>query len=196
MALTNRSSSVDALQLRCWGDLSPLNTNVKLYINKGIQMRKIIVLLIIAGAVYSLLKPANTADILLASENIAKVTNQSGIKIVESYGGMAFDVNELAVPGQVTVVDFYVSWCRGCRKLSADYKTFINVRPDVAIRRVKMKDKWNTLWAKKQYGLDIATTPHVLIFDSEGKVLVQDLGNNKQGLKMLYEWMNKEVRKG
>jgi len=158
-------------------------------------MKNIFILIIIIGAVYSYYKTDVVAS-LLASADAAEVTNQSGIKTLNTKGGADFDVQDLAVYGQVTVVDFYVSWCSACKKLTADYKRFTKARPDVAIRHVKMKDKWNVRWAKEQYGLDIKTTPHVLIFDAESVLLTQDQGNDKQGLKLLYKWMDAEVRKG
>jgi len=158
-------------------------------------MKNILILLVIAGAAYSYLKIDALAS-LLESADVAQVSDQSGIKTLKTSGGSNFDVQDLAVYGQVTVVDFYVSWCSACKKLAADYKRFTKARPDVVIRHVKMKDKWNERWAKAQYGLDIKTTPHVLIFDAEGRLLTQDQGNDKQGLKLLYKWMDAEVRKG
>jgi len=80
-------------------------------------MKNIFILIIIIGAVYSYYKTDVLAS-LLESADAAEVTNQSGIKNLNTKGGMGFDVRDLAVYGQVTVVDFYVSWCSACKKLT------------------------------------------------------------------------------
>ena len=155
-------------------------------------MKAVFLILIIAGGLYYFLKPDLLPE-LLESGEYAQVNDQSGIQDRGTVGGAGFDINELSSYGQVTVVDFYVSWCSACKRLSSDYKKFLKARPDVAIRRVKMKDKWNEQWAMQKYGLDIKTTPHVLIFDAEGRLIVQDAGGDKSGLKLLYKWMSEEV---
>ena len=158
-------------------------------------MKKILLILFIAAAVYSYIN-AGVMDSLLASGDTAQVTADSGIKTLKSVGGFGFNVNELAVPGQVTVVAFTVSWCPACRTLSSNFKRFNKVRPDVVIREVMMKDKWNVAWAKKEFGLDIKSTPHVLVFGADGKMLAQDEGADRSGFKLLFKWMDTEVRKG
>lgn len=155
-------------------------------------MKIIFIILIIGGGLYYFLKPDLLPD-LLESADYAQVNSQSGIQDRSTVGGSGFNINELSSYGQITVVDFYVSWCSACKKLSADYTKFLKARPDVAIRRVKMKDKWDEAWAMQNYGLDIKTTPHILIFDSEGRLIVQDEGGDKRGLKLLYKWMSEEV---
>ncbi len=158
-------------------------------------MKNLIILLVVAGALFSFFKPADPKSVLQESSSL-QVTSASGIKIIKTNGGPNFDVNRLAEPGLITVVEFYTTWCPTCKKLNQAYQRFIKVRPDVAIRRVQMKDKWHTPWAKKQYGLDITGTPHVLVFDQQGSVLTQDDGGDKQAYHELWRWMQDELRKG
>ena len=158
-------------------------------------MKYVLILLIAAGGVYSYIKPTEPLDILLDSADAAQSTSQSGVKVLKSVGRRGFDVQTLAVPGKVTVVEFYVSWCSACKKLNQNYQRFVKARPDVAIRRVKMLDKWDPSWAKQKYGLDITGTPHVLIFDDKGSILSQDAGNQRTAYRLLYKWMNAELRK-
>ena len=157
-------------------------------------MKKILMILIAAGAAYYLLKP-DLLPALLESADSSQVDSQSGIKDRSTVGGAGFDVNELSAYGQVTVVDFNVSWCSACKRLAKDYQKFLKARPDVAIRSVKMKDKWNEKWALERYSLDIKTTPHILIFDAQGRLITQDIGSDKAGLKLLYKWMSEEVNR-
>ena len=37
--------------------------------------------------------------------------------------------------------------------------------------------------------------PHVLIFDADGDLLAADDGKDKAALKLLYEWMNAELKR-
>ncbi|MCW8966854.1 MAG: hypothetical protein OQK82_09255 [Candidatus Pacearchaeota archaeon] len=67
-------------------------------------MKKILLIVLIGAAVYSYLN-AGVMKSLLASADTAQVTSDSGIKTLRSVGGFGFDVNDLAVPGQVTVVE-------------------------------------------------------------------------------------------
>ncbi len=158
-------------------------------------MKYIFIIAIIAGGIYSFMKSPSLMDILQTSAETSVIDNNSGINVLNSVGGPGFDARSLSKTGKITIVEFYVSWCPACKKLERDYQRFLKARPDVAIRRVKMKDKWNIPWAKQQYGLDITGTPHVLIYDQQGELLIQDNDKDRSGYKLLYKWMDAEVRK-
>lgn len=158
-------------------------------------MKNLFILKMVVGGVYTYLKPLDTAGELMGSYGSLNVTQESGVKVLKSQGGPGFDVNEYAVPGQVTVVVFYVSWCSACKRLDGAFNRFLKVHPDVAVRKIEMKDKWNVPWAKKQFGLVITGTPHLVIFDADGSVLAQDDGRNKKALRYVYKWMDAELRK-
>lgn len=157
-------------------------------------MKYLLIGAVIAGAAWHFLKPESTIDILIQSAETSVVDSGSGIKKLSSVGGNGFSTASLAEPGKITIVEYYVSWCSPCKMLDANFRRFQKARPDVAIRQIKMKDKWNIPWAKQQYNLDIRGTPHILIYDQQGNLLVEDDGNSKAGLDMLYKWMNMEVR--
>ncbi|HUS47920.1 MAG TPA: hypothetical protein VM098_07365, partial [Phycisphaerae bacterium] len=42
---------------------------------------------------------------------------------------------------------------------------------------------------------DIEGVPHVLVYDSSGKLLAGDQGRQKAGQELLYKWMNLELKK-
>ena len=156
---------------------------------------KILFILCLAIGVYSFIKPVEPIDVLLDSANIVQADYQAGRQVVRSAGGADFDISRLAVPGKITVVDFYVDWCPTCKKLKNHYQQLIEVRPDVAIRRIKMKENWDQEWAKQQYGLDIRGTPHVVIFVQDGSILAADNDLQRQGYELLYQWMRSEIIK-
>lgn len=153
-------------------------------------MKNLVIFILIVGGVYTYVKPSKSVKLLTGETSIPSVSSQSGIHDLHYEGGYGFDVNDLAVPGQSTIVEFYVSWCSACKKLDKSLNRFIKVRPDIVIKQIKMKDKWNVRWAKEQYGLNITGTPHVVLFNGEGKVIAQDEGKNKKALRLLYKWMN------
>ena len=156
---------------------------------------KILFILSLAGGVDYFLKPVEPIDVLLDSVNTVQADDQSGMQVTRSAGGSGFDITTLAVPGKITVVDFYVDWCSTCKKLKRHYQQLIEVRPDVAIRRVKMKENWDQKWAKREFGLDIRGTPHVIIFAQDGSILAADGDSQRQGYELLYQWMRSEIIK-
>lgn len=157
-------------------------------------MKNILIILVIVVLIYKFNKP-DVIPMLMNTAHSAQVNSSSGIQDKSSVGGPGFNVSELSVYGQVTVVDFYVSKCPACKQLTKNHQRLLKVRPDLAIRRVRMKDKWTSQWAQERYDLDIKSTPHVIIFDAQGEVIIQDDGNYKGGYKYLFKWLNEELNR-
>ncbi len=45
---------------------------------------------------------------------------------------------ELAEPGKMTIVEYYVDWCETCKLMPDYYKTWLQHQPDTAIKRVHL----------------------------------------------------------
>lgn len=135
----------------------------------------------------------SAVDSLVASAEQTTPNARFGIEQLKDQGGTGFNVERLAQPGLITVVEFYTDTCPGCKRLKQHYKRFLKQRPDVAVRRVWMPDNWSVAWAKSQFGLDIGGTPHIQIYDAQGELVAADEGNDKDGFDLLYEWMNAEL---
>ena len=97
--------------------------------------------------------------------------------------GEAFNINNVAEAGNVTVVEFYTDKCSGCVRLHQDLKKFLAVRSDVVVKQIHMPDNWSVAWAKRKYGLAIGSTPHIYLFDSEGRVVANDEDLDKSAFK-------------
>ncbi len=94
-----------------------------------------------------------------------------------------------------TVIEFYADYCSSCRELNNYLRNFVKLRPDVAVRQIKLSNEWNTSVAWENYKLNIRSIPHVLIYGHDGKLIVQDNGNKKDGYDFIYKWMNDEKKK-
>ncbi len=55
-------------------------------------------------------------------------------------------------------------------------------------------DQWGRVFPH-HIGIEMATTPHVVIFDPAGQVVAADRAGDKQGLELLYDWMGAELER-
>jgi len=115
---------------------------------------------------------------------IEEANYQSGLKVVK-----AEHPDQVAEYGMYTVVEFYTDRCSACRYLKGYYDQFLPLRPDVSVRRIELPANWNSATASAQYNLDIQSTPHVLIYDQYGQLLVEDEGDNKDAYEVLWKWI-------
>ena len=96
--------------------------------------------------------------------------------------------------GRVTVFAFYSNTCSGCRRLLHDISRFAELRPDVAFRLIDLGADWHSRDCRQLYGIELRSIPHVVIYSSGGKRIAADQGLDKQGLELLYGWMNTELQ--
>jgi len=122
-----------------------------------------------------------------------EVQSRSGI--IEIDLEERFDAQDYVGYGSPTIIEFCTSSCPGCHQLHSQYKEFLRMRPDIAVRQIIIPDNWSSNGIKNQYSVNIATTPHILIFNSDGDLVAKDEGKKKLGLKCLNKWMNKESKK-
>ena len=101
-------------------------------------MRHLVVLLSLALGIYFLATKKSDVDILMVpATNYTK--EQVGNRFVEvAQDRLPIKPKDLAEYGVITVVYFHDDTCPGCQKLDRDLDDFMHVRPDVAIRKVRM----------------------------------------------------------
>jgi len=95
--------------------------------------------------------------------------------------GEAFDESAFAVPGKLTVVDFYAPWCGPCREVDRFLIYHLSLGKEFAVRKVNVAD-WDSE-AAAQMGERLSGLPFVQVYDGNGQLLDSISGLNLESLK-------------
>ena len=98
----------------------------------------------------------------------AETEKPKTLDIVEvSKGGEdVADLAALAVPGKITIVDLYATWCGPCHELDAHIVEAMKTRSDLAYRRLDVGD-WDTPLGE-HWLAGVKELPYVLVFGPTG----------------------------
>lgn len=82
--------------------------------------------------------------------------------------GELIPVEQVLVPGKITVVDFYADWCAPCKVLEKKLRAEIDGEVRIAVRKIDVgKGEADAIIAA--YG--VKNLPHVRIYGPDGKLL-------------------------
>ena len=157
------------------------------------NIRIIVVVLLAAaaaGAVVQMTSAPPPMDVLMAEPDSA-LANEPGIEVVKA----GPDPGAACEPAHITVLAYTSDSCPGCRKLKNHLARLLAIRPDVAVRMVDLGHRWGGLDYKSLYGTEIRSVPHILLFDADGNLVAADDAKDKDGLELLYEWLNAEINR-
>lgn len=139
-------------------------------------------------------------------EQTASVTRSTEKTTLESLYKDKKPFSELALMGSITVVEVRSNTCGICKKLEKKFPAFQNARPDVLIYEVNLPDegrrhfqsqeaaeKWMKEEDEKFEMYNFGGTPHIEIYDSEGKLIIADKGRNKKATEFLEKWIDSEL---
>ena len=90
-----------------------------------------------------------------------------------------------AVPGKVTIFDFYATWCAPCQNLEVRLFELANANADVAVRKITVTN-WDGPVVDR-YLSDVARLPHLLVFDSAGNEIAELSGDETDTLDDVVE---------
>jgi thiol-disulfide isomerase/thioredoxin len=93
----------------------------------------------------------------------------AGADVVELVGdgGDLAALEPHAVPGKITVFDFYAAWCPPCRKVDEHLYAILAQRSDIAIRKINV-GSWDSPVAERWLN-EVPELPYLVIFDKEGR---------------------------
>ncbi|MBI3546080.1 MAG: TPM domain-containing protein [Gammaproteobacteria bacterium] len=103
-----------------------------------------------------------------------------------------FHIQQLAEPGVFTVIHFASGTCPACRLLDDNLTDFLELRPDVAVKRIELGVTWSPVEAPLRARLNIHTVPFVLLFDPRAKTITTNNLPDPNTLDLLYDWMEAE----
>lgn len=158
-------------------------------------MKKIIIVILLAvvgyfGYQYLQSKGMMGGNMVAYGEH--EYENYSGKE--EAYLNDVFDAKDYIVSGQPTIIELYTDSCSGCRLLEGHLKTFLKIRPDVVVKQIRLDEYWKPEEMLNSYNINIAKTPHIIIYDASGELIAKDEGQeDDSGFDFLYKWMNKEI---
>jgi hypothetical protein len=119
--------------------------------------------------------------------------DEAGLEVVEPEG--EFLAEDYIISGLPTVILFGTKMCPGTKRLKTQFKQFLNLRSDVAVRQIYLPNDWQPDDVREEYQIDVGSVPHIIIYDSDGELVAQDEGRDKKGFEFLYKWMNDEIQK-
>ncbi len=96
-------------------------------------------------------------------------------------GGESFDLRGALVPGNVTVVDFWATWCHPCEHIDADLRVLASKHADLSVRRVEIVDDASP--AAREHLAVPVTLPVVWVFDRKGKRVANLVGTSENAVR-------------
>jgi hypothetical protein len=163
---------------------------------RGSDMKHVVVFIALALATYFLATRKTDLDELMIP-TVTYSESQVGNRFVDlSADRLPTTPRELAEAGVTTVVYFHDDACSGCLQLDANLVDFLRVRPDVAVRKIRMSPDDNGYTkAIRDYRWRVWAAPCILIFGKNGQLIAADDRTDWRGQDLLEEWIAAELRK-
>jgi thiol-disulfide isomerase/thioredoxin len=99
------------------------------------------------------------------------------LDIAAASDGKEVDLTRVLVPGKVTLVDYWASWCGPCHVLDIRLQHLVQSRPGLAVRRVNVGQFDNAAGKQATREFRMRAIPYVRVYDANGKFV----GDNTAG---------------
>ncbi len=105
--------------------------------------------------------------------------------------GAEVNLADYLVPGKTVIFDFTSEYCPPCRMYDEPLQALHQKRDDLVVVKVDINRPgvkgidWKSPVAQ-QYKM--GSIPRFKIFDGDGKLIAEDIGNDKPARKMVNEW--------
>ncbi len=104
----------------------------------------------------------------LTFEPLPKLPDGADVSWLSRAGEDVSSLDTHAVPGKVTIFDFYADWCAACRKVDGHlYKRIANGDASLAYRKLNILE-WESPLGQR-YLRDVPSLPFVVVYGKDGK---------------------------
>ena len=155
------------------------------------MVRNIIVFGLIAIGIYYFGFRKTDLDILMKPATELAADTEANIFVKPDYQNVPIHDQDYIVDKAFTVVYYHQDSCAGCQRLDRDMSHFLELRKDVAFRKIELVDSW----VPANFSRNIGLVPFIIIYGPDGKVIRADEGQKNVAFKLLYDWMNAEFKK-
>lgn len=107
------------------------------------------------------------------------------LDIASASEGPEIELAKVLVPGKVTLIDYWASWCGPCHLLDARLQRLARSQPKLAVRRVNVAKFDNPAGKQAAQEFGIRAIPYVRVYDTRGRFLGEDRDGNWENILAL-----------
>ena len=109
------------------------------------------------------------------------------LDIASASDGEKFEIAKALVPGKVTLIDYWASWCGPCHLLDIRLQHLVQSNPKLAVRRVNVAQFDNAAGRQATREFQLRAIPYVRVYDASGKFVGHDTGGSWEKVLALVE---------
>jgi thiol-disulfide isomerase/thioredoxin len=98
------------------------------------------------------------------------------LDIAPASDGATIDLTAALVPGKITLIDYWASWCEPCRVLDVRLQHLVRSHPGIAVRRVNVAQFDNDAGKQAVKAFHMRAIPYVRVYDAQGGFVGADTG--------------------
>lgn len=160
-------------------------------------LRNLLILGALAFAMYYYyaIRTADLDRVLRKASNLPAAT-PANLFVQVSPNQLPLQDSVYAIPGHYTIIVYHQKRCPDCRRLDQDLTRFLELRKDVAVRKIDLGEQWSGVSTARDYGRKIWWTPFIVIYDVDGKPIRADDGAKRPAWKLVRDWIAHEFNAG